>query len=354
MTRPGRRRHRRQAIAGTIVGLLIAGAIIGFSRLSVESYKPRIEAALSNATGRQVLIHGRIGLGLSLHPTIAANDVSIANPPGFSRPDMARIGALDVRLALLPLLHHEISIDSLTLEKPDILLERTAQGQENWRLTPASAQPPGAPSSAPAVPTRPYALSLSQLQIEDGRVAYRDGGTGHLTAVDVSRLNLSASGPDAPMKLDAAVVVNGLDVKATGETGSLAALRNQAASKPWPVSLTLTAAGAKLTAQGILARPLEGQGYDIRLNAAVPDLAALRPLAPNAKLPALHDVALAAHVADTGGPIPVISAITLRSGAGDLAPLLPGLTIKQASLSAPALDQAVKADLSGSLADFAA
>ena len=56
------------------------------------------------------------------------NGVSLANPPGFSRPAMATLERLDVKLALIPLLSRQIEIDQLVLVKPDIMLETNAQG----------------------------------------------------------------------------------------------------------------------------------------------------------------------------------------------------------------------------------
>ncbi|MBV8455086.1 MAG: AsmA family protein, partial [Acetobacteraceae bacterium] len=342
------RRSRRAAIFGTVAGLVIAGVIIGVNRFSFDAFKPRVEAALSSATGRQVVIHGRLGLALSLHPTIAVNDMTVANPAGFSRPDMATVQSLDVQLALLPLLHRQVSVDSLVVEKPDVLLERTASGAVNWQFAPAPKQAAAAVTpGAPQKVSRPMGLSLSRVRIENARIAYRDDRTGHVAAADVKELALTSAGTEAPMQVAGQAVVNGLTVDLAGQIGSLAGL--QTPGKPWPVALTATAAEAKLAVEGGIAEPLTGKGYNLAVNASVPDLAALRPLAPKAGLPTLHNVTFAAHVADSGGPIPAISGVVLHTGAGDLAPLMPGLTATQASLSVPALDQPITAELAGNL-----
>ncbi|MBV8459006.1 MAG: AsmA family protein, partial [Acetobacteraceae bacterium] len=189
--------------------------------------------------------------------------------------------------------------------------------------------------------------SLSRVRIEDGRIAYRDDRTGHVAAVEVKDLTLTSAEAEAPMQVVAQAMVNGLTVGLTGQAGSLAGL--QEPGKPWPVALTVTAAGARLAADGGIVEPLTGKGYNLTLNASVPDLAALRPLAPKAGLPALHNITLAARVADSGGPIPAISGVVLRAGAGDLAPLQQGLSVTQANVSLPALDQPVTAELAGTL-----
>ena len=66
------------------------------------------------------------------------------------------------------------------------------------------------------------------------------------------------------------------------------------------MKLTLTAAGAKLTADGSLTKPLQGKGYNLAVNGTIPDAAALTPLLQGTILPPLHDVTFAAKVADTG------------------------------------------------------
>ena len=106
-----------------------------------DSLKPRIIAAVKQATGRDLTLQGRIRLGLSLQPTLTVQGVAFANPPGFSRPQMATLEQLDLKLALIPLLSHRVEIDRLVLVKPDIILETDAQGRPNWQFTPASSPP---------------------------------------------------------------------------------------------------------------------------------------------------------------------------------------------------------------------
>ena len=336
---------RHKALLGIVAGVLIGGAtVIGVGVSRLNELKPRVTETLTNAIGHPVSIQGRIGLGWSLHPTIAVNQVTIANPPGFSRPDLAHLRAIDIRLSLLPLLRRRLSIDSVAIQNPDILLERAANGQENWQTT-AKPSAPATSSSTTAAARQRFTVSLAQLIITDGHLAYRDDKTGHVAAVDLHQASLTEHGSNAPATIQAQAVVNGLTVEGNGQTGSLEAL--QAGKQPWPVSLTLNAAGATLNAKGTIAQPLAAKGYVLDLTGTAPDLAALRPLAPNAGLPALKDVAIAAHVADSGGPVPTVSAVSLSAGSGTLAPLIPGVTLTSAKLSFTALNQPVSAQAQG-------
>ena len=131
------------SLAGLVALVIAGGAIIALS-FDPDSLKPRVIAAVKQATGRDLTLQGRIRLGLSLQPTLTVQGVAFANPPGFSRPQMATLEQLDLKLALIPLLSHRVEIDRLVLVKPDIILETDAQGRPNWQFTPAS-QPAGAP-----------------------------------------------------------------------------------------------------------------------------------------------------------------------------------------------------------------
>ena len=135
------------SLAGLVVLVIVGGAIVALS-FDPDSLKSRIIAAVKQATGRDLTLQGRIRLSLALQPTLTVQGVSLANPPGFSRPQMATLERLDLKLALLPLLSHHVEIDRLVLVKPDIILERDAQGQPNWLFTPEAS--PATPRSTAA------------------------------------------------------------------------------------------------------------------------------------------------------------------------------------------------------------
>ena len=128
------------SLAVLVVLVVAGGAVVALS-FDPDSLKPRIVAAVKQATGRDLTLNGRIRLGLSLRPTLVVQDVAFANPPGFSRPQMATLERLDLKLALMPLLSHRVEIDRLVLVKPDILLETDAQGRPNWQFTPEPGPP---------------------------------------------------------------------------------------------------------------------------------------------------------------------------------------------------------------------
>ena len=87
--RPPRRRPwlRWVLIALALLVLLPAVALAVFvATFDAEALKPRIEAAVEGATGRDLTLAGPVGLKFSLSPTITLDGLALANIPGGSRP----------------------------------------------------------------------------------------------------------------------------------------------------------------------------------------------------------------------------------------------------------------------------
>jgi AsmA protein len=333
------------AVAAVIVLGVGAGAVF-LVRFDPNSLKPRIIEAVKRATGRDLALNGKIGLKFSLTPTIRVEDVAFANPPGFSRVQMATLQSMELELGLLPLLSSRIEIDRLILIHPDILLETAAAGQSNWQLTPevspTAPAGPQAPTQASAPSGKPTTVSVSTIRVEDGTLAYRDDATGKTTTLGLPALQATSSSPDSPLHLDASAVYNGTAFSLVADTGSLTRLQDPAATSPWPVKLTLTAVGATLAADGSMTRPIQGKGYDLAVSGTVPDASALTPLLQGFTAPPLHDVTFAAKVADTGGKLPEFSTLALHVGASDLAALVPGLMLGKLEIDAAKVDQPMK------------
>ena len=341
MTLPRPLRITLIAIAAVIV-LAVGAAAVFVARFDPNSLKPRITEAVKRATGRDLALNGKIGLKLSLTPTIQVADVAFANPPGFSRPQMATLQSMELELGLLPMLSSRIEIERLVLIHPDILLEKPASGQPNWQMTPEVSPTAPAGSQAPASGGKTTAVSVSSIRIQDGTLGYRDDSTGKITTLLLPRLQADSASPDSPLHLDADASYNGTALNVVADTGSLTRLQQPAETSPWPMKLVLTAAGARMTADGSITQPLQGKGYNLAVNGTVPDAVALTPLLQGFVPPPLHDVSFAAKVADTGGTLPDFSTLTLHVGASDLSAQVPGLMLDKLDIDAPKVDQPMK------------
>ena len=309
-------------VLGGLLAVLAIAIGLGIALFDPDAQKPRIIAAVKQATGRDLAIAGRIGLALSLRPTIEIADVTLSNPPGFSRPAMLSIGKLDLQLALLPLLSRRIEIDRLVVTKPDLRLETDVKGVANWVFTPPE-KPAATPStgSGGGGTAEPMAFVVRTLRFDDGVFSYRNGKTKQLDVVQAKQIETSIAAIDAPLHLTATFDLEGTEIGLTADTGALTRLTGQTPGGAWPVKLAATAAGAKIGVDGTIANPLSGAGLSIAVSANIPDLAALGKLA-KMDLPVLKSVVLSAKVTDDPkGPAHGVAlhGLQLTSSAGDIA-----------------------------------
>lgn len=91
---------RRLKIAGIVVGVIVVAVIALPFGVNVNSFRPRLEAELSAALGRQVKV-GNLSLSL-FGGSVAAQDLSIADDPAFSTEPFVRAKSLKVGVELLP------------------------------------------------------------------------------------------------------------------------------------------------------------------------------------------------------------------------------------------------------------
>ena len=132
------------ALFTLLIGILLAIAIAVFVKWDWDSSRPWLNNKVSLAIGRDFAIRGHVAV--SWHrpdsergwrhyvpwPRLIANDVVINNPSWAAQPTFATIEQIEFDMGVLPLVHRQIDIPSLSLVNPAIDLERLADGQVNW------------------------------------------------------------------------------------------------------------------------------------------------------------------------------------------------------------------------------
>ena len=156
---------------------------------------------------------------LVISGTAAVNDLALTAAQGGA--PLLAFKRLGVQIGSLEPLAGRLALDEVTLDSPDVRVERGADGRIDWtRLLPAPA-PAAAPKSADAAkgstaaPVRkPFAWSIARTAVTDGRLRYRDVPLGSfeqtLEAIAIEARGLdSASTTPAQVKLDARVQPQG-------------------------------------------------------------------------------------------------------------------------------------------------
>jgi len=129
---------RKAKIAITIVGLVVVAIAAIPLFVNVNTFKPLIEEQLTTAVGRQVTL-GTLSLSL-LSGTVVASDLSVADDPRYSTQPFVTAKELHIGVQMGPLiLHREILVNSLEIDKPQIRLVRAANGAWNFSMIGQSA-----------------------------------------------------------------------------------------------------------------------------------------------------------------------------------------------------------------------
>lgn len=181
--------------AAGLVALLLAGVLVVTQWVDPDVFKPRIVAALRDATGRPVELPGELELAWYPWLALRTGAGSLGNPPGIAGAPLARWREARLGARLLPLLRGEFELDRLRFDGLEVELRRDAAGRDNWSgLLDAAG---GGGDSRP--------LRLAGLDLRDARLAFSDARDGSELALERLQLTSGAyvAGQGAPVDLEA-------------------------------------------------------------------------------------------------------------------------------------------------------
>lgn len=240
-------------IIGVVVVVLVLAAVAIPFFIDANQFRPKLEAQLTSALGRQVKI-GNLSLSI-LRGQLGASNISIADDPAFSRNPFVQARALDISVELIPLIFNRaVHVESLTLEQPQVALIRSAAGTWNFSTIgqsagahPAPAAPKKASAPAPNKASAPAEsasgnampeIQVQKLAIVNGRILL--GSVGRrpqaYDAVNLRAQNVSYTSR-FPFSLTANMPGGGnMDVK--GEAGPVD--RSDASRTPFSAQANIT------------------------------------------------------------------------------------------------------------------
>ena len=218
-------------IIAIIVGVLIVIAIAIPFFIDANTFRPKLESELTDTLGRQVKV-GNLSLSL-LSGSVAADNISIADDPAFSKSSFVEAKSLNVGVEMIPLIFSKtLNVTELTLKQPEINLVKSENG-EKWNFSSlggnnTSAAKPAAPASSGGNPN----LSVAKLNISDGRLTVSREGSEQKprvydkVTIEVTNFSFASS---FPFKMTAQLPANG-SLKIEGKAGPIDA--NNAAATP--------------------------------------------------------------------------------------------------------------------------
>jgi uncharacterized protein involved in outer membrane biogenesis len=168
-------------ILGGIAAAFVLAVVIFALTFDINSYRPRIEAAASAATGLEIKVKGE--MGLSFFPFgISAKDIYVAN----KGEEILSIENLKIGAELMPLLKKQLKVTSCELVKPAVVIVKEADGKYNFESTEKKSTKGGTGA----------AFSLNEFRLSKGVLVYLDKKTGEKT--DFKDFSLALQGLSMP------------------------------------------------------------------------------------------------------------------------------------------------------------
>jgi AsmA protein len=228
------------------VGVLLA--VLGLLALGLTAMVPseRVAQALSAQfeamTGRKMALLGEVSPRLWPSLGVTTGPVSIANAD-WAEGDkpLFRADSLSIDVNLGSLLGGEVKILGLSADKPEINLERDADGRANWDFSASDAGESG------GVPAPATGFTLDQGSITGGTLRFTDRQSGQVIALDDLDATLAIPDFSGPFTLTATGLSGGQGVALDLSGGAFSAF---AMGRVVPLQVTLTAGGSALKFDG--------------------------------------------------------------------------------------------------------
>ncbi|SDH55634.1 MULTISPECIES: AsmA family protein [unclassified Duganella] len=256
-------RRTRIAVAASAVVLAVpVVAVIVLSNVDWNRARPWLNDKIGTAIKRPFEIRGAVSLAWRQQgswlpmPHLVASDVHIGNPRGMQAPaEMASVGQFAFAIEPLPLLRQRIEIPQLRFDNPQLLLQREADGRNNWTFH--------SDDEASA-----WKLNVRSVVFSKGTVRYIDA----MTHVDASAMVDTIADPRYGVSWQLRGKWNNQDVSGSGKAGAVLALQQLT---PYPLMANLNVGGTSISFDGTLTKPASLTAIDMQLKLSGPSMARL-------------------------------------------------------------------------------
>jgi len=225
--------------------LVLLTALVLFVVFGLGTLKGPITKAVSNATGRELVIDGRLKPVWSwVHPRFRAEKVRYANPDWADEDWMLQADAVEVTVRVLPLLAGRVVLPEVHLERPNIDLEMDEDGRKNWVL--GDQKKEGGSR-----------VSLQQLTFDHARLRFADAGRD----IDLeNQLSTEADG----VAFESKGKYKGLESNVKGRGGPVLGLKD--ADTPYPLDAGGKIGDTAVKVKGTLTNVAQLSGLDLAID----------------------------------------------------------------------------------------
>ncbi|QOT75541.1 AsmA family protein [Cupriavidus basilensis] len=287
--------------------VLIAALVVIILTFDWNRLKPWLNQKVTEAIGRPFAVNGDLTLTwrsaegeTGWHtwvpwPRLSARDITVGNPKWAQEANFATVRELIFVLRPLPLLSHQISIPSITVDSPAVWLERLADQRNNWTfVTPAGK-----------APSR-WRLDIGEISLARGDLALNDQAMkielqarldtigdaalydktrdGALIAPPASGTASAVGQPGGAgntsqrygLRWKATGRYNQATINATGKAGTVLSLRDT--QDPFPLQADMRVGNTRVVVEGTLTNPAHLGALDMHLQLSGDNMAQLYAL----------------------------------------------------------------------------
>lgn len=261
------RQHKFLTALAILAGLLLL-ALILIIIFSEPLLRSLTESQGSKRLGRELAIEGDLRVDWHFtHTKVHAEQLRLANAPGYDEADMVRIETLDFSFKPLKLLLGKLEFGDITLVKPQVILEKKSDDDNNWQF-PALTTANVAKEAIEPDDRHDFPL-IGILELREGKVIYRDAIKGLSLDLDLDTvIGEGGEGDSGKSQRNFTVAGTGsiqdqkFELEASGE--SLETLRDS--TRDYPLRLRLVMGETEVVVDGNFRDPIKLTGVDASLN----------------------------------------------------------------------------------------
>lgn len=245
--------------------LVMAALVVFILTFDWNRARPWINQRVSDSIGREFAIKGDLRVrwehgdeegwqSYVPQPRINAADVNIVN--------LLSVGSINIVLRPLPLLHKQVAISDLAVDKVNLDAQRHANGSNNWTFK----------DNGPST----WDVDIQRLTLGEGKLRYLDDTIKLDLRAEASGIN---EGPDAQqydLRFDLGGSYRNAPVTGGGKVGKVLSLRDNHSN--FPVQAIANLGKNKITIEGMVTDPRAPAGLNLKLSLAGASMADLYPL----------------------------------------------------------------------------
>ncbi len=227
-------------IIAIVLLVLIVLLVAASQFVSEDAILVQVSETVEQSTGRSFNVDGDKSLSFFPSLSLDLNKVRFANMVNGSRSEMLTVETLTIHIPWLSVLTGELNIDKFVINNPDILLEKSIQGQLNWQFNGASSPEKEAQEQQPASGTtstipKGFDVKLGQVEINGGKLTYLDHQTKQSQVIDQLSLAILLPSLNETLSINGSVRYMEQIFELGGEVSTLA---DVLANKPFKVMLS--------------------------------------------------------------------------------------------------------------------